>query len=414
MHSQTEKIKAPSLALDNYLKRAQTYLIKNETIRIILNVLLYLLVAGLFLIVLNWLFLPSSPLRIFLLSLYIFVAIGLFLSKMIRLMRKTRDLRTIAIHLERTHPELNTRLIAAYDLKSENTELYGYSSSLIARAIEKAVESLSSIDYKKLSPSKYIVKRIREALAIILLITIFAIIFPGEFIKGARLAFNPFAIYVEPPRTVLVVSPGDAKVQKMGEIRITIRAEGEKPSEVILFRKHEGIHPVEFRLTPDTSSVFTYTFKEIRTPFEYYAEANGFRTRRYKVDVVELPQILSFQITLYPPSYTGLPPEKLDRNNGNINLLYGTYAEYSIKPSKKVKEAYIFLLSDSTKIPLTCSGDTVFGKFIPKKEGSYYMVLMDSEGNKNPDPIPYRIQIYRDEYPVVRIVSPAADINLTE
>jgi len=413
MRSHTDKNTAPYEQLTKYLKRVRSFYLKTETIKILLSLILYLLAGGIILAGFFGLTEPGVAVRTALFFVYVVGGAAIGAGAVVKLIFRGPTLRAIAIKLERTFPHLRTRLIAGYDLHRELSVKFGYSSALIERACEKALESTKEIDYRKLAPKKAIRLLLRAIALTVAFVLLIFFLFPDQMGTGTQLALHPFALYTKPPKTILIVSPGDAKVVKLEDLKITIRVQGEKPRKVNLFRKPENTPPIEFVLRPDSTGDFSYTFKEIRAPFEYYAEAEGYKTPHYKVLVVDKPRILSLQLIIQPPSYTGLPEEKLDKNDGNVNALYGSTIKYAIKVSKAVSEANI-LLGDSTRVPLRIVGDSLAGTIGAKRDDTYKIVVVDKDGNTNPDPIQYRIRVYPDEMPVVRIISPAADVDISE
>jgi hypothetical protein len=333
-------------------------------------------------------------------------------------------LEDIAMKVEAQFPELNNRLIAALQLANnlkENPE--GYSTDMIMAVIEQADSTSAGLNLKDIIDPDPIKKISRVASGLAVFSLIFALIFPGAFKNSFYIFSHPLTEFVSPQKFFFTISPGNAEVVKYADVKIKINVEGEKPENVNFFFKNEGADWNKEKLSSkseikgqDIGAVepdFSYQFKEVKRSFEYYAEAKGVESERYKITVVDKPRVVGLKLTFNYPRYTQLKPVVMDENDGNITAIGGTRVEIQAKANKELEKAQL-VFSDSTRQETKVEGNVAFGEITVKKDDSYFIELRDKSGNKSQDPIEYKITRIEDQFPYVEILEPGQDQDLTE
>jgi hypothetical protein len=333
-------------------------------------------------------------------------------------------LEDIAMKVEAQFPELNNRLIAALQLANnlkENPE--GYSTDMIMAVIEQADSTSAGLNLKDIIDPDPIKKISRVASGLAVFSLIFALIFPGAFKNSFYIFSHPLTEFVSPQKFFFTISPGNAEVVKYADVKIKINVEGEKPENVNFFFKNEGADWNKEKLSSkseikgqDIGAVepdFSYQFKEVKRSFEYYAEAKGVESERYKITVVDKPRVVGLKLTFNYPRYTQLKPVVMDENDGNITAIGGTRVEIQAKANKELEKAQL-VFSDSTRQETKVEGNVAFGEIMVKKDDSYFIELRDKSGNKSQDPIEYKITRIEDQFPYVEILEPGQDQDLTE
>lgn len=350
-------------------------------------------------------------------SIYFFLWIALSVASLVffvimPLVRRT-SLRKVAIRFEKVFPHLENRLISAWDLISMDTGSLGYSQGLINRVVEEAEAQLPSLDPKKLvSLQKTGQGFIRFLLSLLVIFLIF-FISPLSFHNGVLRLFHPFESITRPLATTAVVSPGDTTITKFSNLTIQVKTFGKLPRRVSLFRKIESGKLIEFAFRRTDEGRFRYRFEHIKTPFIYFVEANDYISPVYTVSVVDRPRVIDIKLTLQPPGYTGFPRETIDENDGNIDCIKGTYVRLEILTSKNIMDGWlVFDRGDS--LPMKASGRTADASFRVMRSGSYFIRVVDEDGNHNEEPIVYYIHTSTDEFPLVSIEKPGVDVDISE
>jgi len=409
------------------LKLLRRSYIKNRTIQGILMLLSFALGLGFLGLWLNSIFVFPVAARIAYLGTSGLLLVILFSYFCLRAIFHPPSLEDVALKVEAKFPELENRLIAALQLSKnlrENPE--GYSTDMIMAVIKQADSVSARLNLKEIIDKTPINKLNRVVAGLAVFSLIFALIFPGAFKNSFYIFSHPLTEFVSLQKFFFVISPGSKEVVKYSDVKIKINVEGEKPKNINLFWRNEGsdwnkeklsqkTHPsnLEAQEIPKVEPDFFYQFKEVKRNFEYYAEAKGVESDQYKITVVDKPRVVGLKLTFIYPRYTQLKTQVVDENDGNITAIGGTKVKIEVRANKELEKGEI-VFSDSTRKQTKVKGNMALGEIVVKKDGSYFIELWDESGNKNQDPIEYRITRIDDQFPVVEILEPGHDQDLTE
>jgi len=350
-------------------------------------------------------------------SIYFFLWIALsavsFLFFVVLPLIRRVSFREVAIRFERAFPHLKNRLISAWDLVSMDTESLGYSQGLIDRVVEEAEAQLQSLDPRKLVSLQRIGQGFMRFFLSVLVILLVFFVSPLSFHNGVLRLFHPFESVTKPLATTAVVSPGDTTVTKFSNLTIQVKTSGKLPRRVSLFRKVESGKLIEFLFRQTDEGRFQYRFEHINTPFTYFVRANDYISPVYTVNVVDKPRVIDIKLTLQPPGYTGFPRETIDENDGNIDCIKGTYVRLEILTSKNITDGWL-VFDKGDSLSMAVSGRTADASFRVMSSGSYFIHVVDEDGNHNEEPIVYYIHASTDEPPLVSIERPGVDVDITE
>jgi len=338
------------------------------------------------------------------------------------------NLESLALRMEEKFPELNNQLIAALQLAKnleENPE--GYSTEMIEAVIEQADTTTQKLNLQEIIDRNPIKKMGKLAGSLAIISLFFALVFPTAFTNSLFIFSHPLTEFVSPQKFFFVISPGNAEAVKYSDVRIKINVEGEKPKKVNFYWRNvenpaeggKGAKWNEERLVKVNKQTgienpdFSFDLKEVKRSFDYYAEAEGVQSDLFKITVVDKPRVIGLRLTFNYPRYTQLKTQVVDENDGNINAIVGTKVQIEAKTNKELIQANI-VLSDSTKSEMKLKREVATGEILVKKDDSYHIEVWDKIGNKNQDPIEYKITKIDDQYPTVEILEPGHDQDLTE
>src|SRR5260370_17781854 len=95
----------------------------------------------------------------------------------------------------------------------------------------------------------------------------------------------------------------------------------------------------------------------IRETLEYYVQAEGVRSKTYKLNVVELPSVKRIKVTYHYPSWSGMK-DSVEDPGGDLRAVEGSTADVTIETDRPLPNGMI-LLDDDTRIPLKGVGAPV-------------------------------------------------------
>src|SRR5262249_20238637 len=141
-------------------------------------------------------------------------------------------------------------------------------------------------------------------------------------------------VLIDRPYTTIVVAPGDVTVDKGDNLAITVELKGRKRSRVVLQTRPDETSSkpwVSLALAPPASGPAarrTATLEKIRKPLLYRVVADAAASRTSRVNVRYPLALTTFEVTLTPPAYTGLPVETV--KGGDLRAVAGTEAAFRL------------------------------------------------------------------------------------
>ena len=184
-------------------------------------------------------------------------------------------------------------------------------------------------------------------------------------------------------------------------------------------------------MQPDKGNTDTFrvTVSQVYESFHYRIEAGDGRSREYRVEVVKRPAIEKLNLVYTLPDYTGPAKKRIEDTKGDIAAIPGTTVTVEIQATKPLQQAKL-KIKDGAEIPLDKADDGTWQasfvlwnselKATPPERGvrvlnaptQYQVLLTDTEGYDNGDPLWRPINLLRDQPPNVAITTPGKDVQV--
>ncbi|MGO9481671.1 MAG: DUF4175 family protein [Candidatus Kryptoniota bacterium] len=328
------------------------------------------------------------------------------------------DVKEISLEVGNVFPELKDRLRNAVELLSDesNPDANKYHSHDLARAyIEQIFAKASHHDIA--SALKYRTDK-RAKFSVLTSLFIGLVLFsslPSRMPSALAAIFNftkktPNAYSIE-------VTPGDVRLPRGDTLKVQARLEllaaSKLPSHITISEKYDNEREFEqHKVDANADGEYYFRMPDVRSSLEYFVSAGDQDSRKYHVDIENLPIVQTFHVTLAYPSYTKKGTETLHDNIGDFSALVGTRAEFTLQANKELRSARL-VVDDSAMKPLEVSGKDADAGFIIKRTMKYTIRLLDKDSLQNRDPIVYTIQAVADEYPTCEITYPGKDVDLS-
>ena len=333
--------------------------------------------------------------------------------------------------MEEKYPHLQDRLISSLQLQRQfqaNPE--GYSLDMIEAVSFQADKISRDLDFKAVVDKRNLRKFGKLSFSLALVLMTFGVLFPGNFRQTLSAFSNPLEKINLPPKYEFTVTPGNTEAVKYADLKIGVKITPTQanftkqiPQEIKLFYKNEAkewenldLEKIDksLRIMPADKDVdFIYTFKEVKRDFNYYVAANGEKSEKYSIKVVDKPRVIDVKLTCNYPDYTNLKSEVKDENDGNITALVGSRITVEAKGNKNLEKA-LLVFADGSKSEMKVRDKTATGSFTIRKDASYHIEIYDKNGVQNPDPIEYQIKAVPDEFPLADVIYPGEDRDLDE
>jgi hypothetical protein len=289
-------------------------------------------------------------------------------------------------------------------------------NSLLLAAINERIEHMRPIPFTNAISFKPN-WRLARYLAIPILIAGGVFMVNADLLKGGSERFLAYNKKFNPPPPFDIEVGNHKKTVIEGdsyEIQINVSGK-ELPSELYMFIKDKNDKDFSKQmLTKINNAKYAFTFKNVRTDFEYYIGNDLHGSKVLDVEVLRRPSLSDFFVVIVPPAYTGMPAETLATNVGDFQALHGSTARWHFRFKGPVNEALFLSSPGIMRMNTEESNDgatAVFAKTITGNE-SYSVQLRSEFGVVNADTVRYNIQATPDKYPSVAIESPKAESSL--
>ncbi|MGD1029591.1 MAG: hypothetical protein ABSA05_00480 [Opitutaceae bacterium] len=312
------------------------------------------------------------------------------------------DYRAIAQKIERRHPELNGLLLTAVQQQPQEDGSPGY---LRHRLVEQAIEHSRENDWSDIVP----LSRFRLAQAAnIAALGLLAVALLG--LRDARRGEIAGA-----PLWGVVVTPGDASLERGESLVVLARFGGSLPAGVSLVYRSSGRPQQQLALVKSLADpVFGASIPEVDQDLSYHLEYSGRSTREFKVSVFERPRLERADATLTFPGYTHLAPKRIE-NTRRVSAVEGTRLDLALQLNKAVASAALVGTdAKKTVVPL----QLVEGKAVASLPGfplvasqTYDLRLVDRDGRTNPLSTPFVFNVLPDRPPEIHVTEPHGDIR---
>ncbi|MCK4849740.1 MAG: hypothetical protein KAT11_00240 [Phycisphaerae bacterium] len=211
--------------------------------------------------------------------------------------------------------------------------------------------------------------------------------------------------------THVVALTGSSHVPRHEPITLEARLEGRTPRSARLFIRGEDgrENSLTLDVAPD-SGLVRYSIKSVKESFRYRVRAGDTQTEWYTIEPIDRPSIAKVRFSVTPPDYSHLPAEQKDALPSRFRMLQGSRLQIDLLPTKPLASLELQFATDQSA-PLTATPEQWYSySTVLNKSTSFTVELTDHHGLKNLRPPRCRLLVYKDQPPVVEIISPERDI----
>ena len=257
-------------------------------------------------------------------------------------------LHQVARHLESRDPALGSKLINLLQLEAEldDPRLSPLTRSLAQQALAGYGQGLRDVDLVALARGVAVSRRYKKsALSVLALLGVGVIGWDVTRVELPRF-LDPFGDHPPYSLTHLEISEpaaDDTAVVYMQAVTINAKARGHRPQELYL-TYYPAAHPELAMTVPmfdagarGFSQQIAAITEELRV-FVHTKNRHSLSPQR-RIAVSLTPRFEEGAVTIVPPTYTGLPPEKKRWPLKSLKALAGSVLEFELKSNRPLQSA---------------------------------------------------------------------------
>lgn len=327
----------------------------------------------------------------------------------------------IALRIGNHFPSIRDRFLNILQLSQSIQSIsQTHSPQLVAAALKAFLDEIQGMNFFEVVESAP-ASRMRKKFFLVLGIVGFCtILFPNAISSASYRLLHFRQEFTAPPPFFFVVLPGNKEVVRGDTVHISVTLHPRSetilsfPRTLTLSIQQENQETVEERvLERDSANQYTTVLPAVRTTTYYQVIWKNLRSEQCTLSVLDRPLFRSFRVQLQYPSYSKLLPLVQEDFVGDVTALPGTNVTVSGSVSKELTKAML-VFNDSTYVPATVRGNSFTARFTLRKNGSYSVHVLDTDGLTNIDPVSYALRTIPDEYPRVTIVEPGRNIDIAD
>ncbi len=345
---------------------------------------------------LEYQFWMNSAARGILFFLFLSISIGsfiaLFLIPFLKLLRVQKGINNeaAAYEISKYIPEIEDKLLNLLQLGSQSSG----DNDLITAAIERKAQELKQFSFSKaIDFSK--AKKYAVGFGVVLLCFLLVSFVNPEIVNDSskRIANYSTEFERESPFTFTLLNQS-LEAFKGESFTVSFEVSGEfLPENVALIIDGE----ITKSLKGDEEEVYSYTFDRIQKDKSIQLSASGFLSKRYSIEALSRPDLLSMDITTISPRYTGGERQVIS-NTGDITVLEGSQIKWSIN-ALATEEATILLAADSLSFQRSTENEFLVESRV--YDSQEYKILLQNKVSDNKSDLIYNIEVIKDLFPKI-------------
>jgi hypothetical protein len=321
---------------------------------------------------------------------------------------KKYDAGQTAMAIEEKEGGLESLLATAVEFE-KNGPTPGTSASLWEATCQNAEEAAGGLDPVRIASFRNLARPAGAALALALLMIVFALI-NGRFLgAGLTRIFNPWALAAYPTNTLIEAGQGNLVVKQGERATLEIAISGVVPeTATLLLQTGEG-EPRELELVIIDGKC-QYPLASASRDFRYRIKAGDAKSDWFDVDVIPAPRISSVKVNLEFPDY--LDRQKETREALTLAVPESTKIHWELSLDQPVRSAVLHR-DDQDPMPLeVLDGGTrlIIDEKVEASRGYSFSWIEKAHDFEFTSPR-YFLQVSADQAPQVEISSPESNLS---
>ena len=289
-------------------------------------------------------------------------------------------------------PEVNDKLLNVLQLNQNQRE-----SDLLAASIDQKALQMQSVVFKKAINFQKNLKYLVFAAVPILVFGAVSVL--GEkdlFSSSYKRVVNYDTAYTPPaPFSFFLLNEELSAIQNQ-PFTLKIRAKGSAiPQDASIVYNDQN-----YFLKQTAPGIFEYTFLQPSTAIDFKLTANDVNSKNYTLEVVKTPSLVSFQLFLNYPNYTGKKDQTLN-STGNTILPEGTKVQWLVNTQNTT---HVGLKTKDTTYSFTSNQQQHhFDKTIYNTLD--YAITTSNNSLQEYENLSFTIRVIKDEFPEISLES---------
>jgi hypothetical protein len=289
-------------------------------------------------------------------------------------------------------PQVSDKLLNVIQLNQNQRE-----SELLLASIDQKAGEIQPVPFKSaINFNKNAMYLKYAAIPIAIFILVSALGDKDIFSSSYERVVNYDTAYEPPAPFIFYVLNDNLNAIENKSYTLKVRTEGD------VFPENASIsyNDETYYLQKTAPGQFEYTFLQPTEAIDFKLKGNKVTSQEYRLDVVKTPSLLTFEMNLDYPGYTGKKDE-IVKSTGNATIPEGTIVTWNV--SAKNTNTVALKTKDTTYQFLEKKQEFNFKKGVYRKLD--YAITTSNENLKDYENLSFTLGVIKDEYPEIDVQS---------
>jgi len=334
--------------------------------------------------------------------------------------RARQDEDGMALKMEDFRPELQGRLISYVQFRrAAGAGRYVGSPELVKAVEQEAARAAETLSFAGLVDTRPLRRAVVTLCAVLLPLFVLSVWQHETSAAFLRRIVLGNATYPAATRLVSVEAPETVPLGEVFTVTAVIDSSGVVPPQArVQVRTTVSGETFSLSMPPEPESAgsdmrrFSAAIENPTEDVELRVIAFDARSSWQKVRVLRRPSVLQVRLRYVFPEYTAVPPR--ESMQGDIRAVVGTRVSLAAHTGKPIRRATLTFRPRSAPaqvVELTVQDDPtrLAGELAIRTNGTYTIVLEDTDGLANAAPPEWTVEALMDQPPAVKVTFPARD-----
>jgi len=369
---------------------------KNELLKGAILFFSFWLLYLILILLIEYFFWLSPINRSILFWFFIAVSLGLLfkfifipLARLLKLSKGVGQVEASKI-IGRHFPEVNDKLLNVLQLQNSPDK-----SELLLASIAQKSKELKPIPFKLAVNFKTSLRYLKYASFPVIIILAVLLTGNSSVFSESYTRVVHYKTAYEPPAPFSFVLKNDVfKVEEGNGLVLEVETIGKiVPETVAIYYNNETYY-----LKPVAPNRFQYNFQSIKNDVDFYLSANEVTSRSYKIEVIQVPKLIDFEMRLNFPKYLNKKAESV-KGTGNLTVPEGTNVSWNLSTSATNQVTFT---SRDTIEEFNQEG-SIFSFDKKLFSDTRYQIKTSNLEVKDYESLEYAISVEKDQFPKINV-----------
>lgn len=289
--------------------------------------------------------------------------------------------------------DIKDQIINVLELGDKNNNVVNV-NPLIVASINQKIKNISIYKFESAIDFKKNIKYLKFLFLILILAIVSFIGFPDLYKASGSRLINYENEYIPPAPFKFILLNDSLDIKKGEDFTIKAKLIGKAIPDQ-LFINFGGTN---YLMNELENNEYSYTIKTVNNGFEFKFESVGYESHIYNLQVLPVPNILSFKVLVQSPTYTGIQNKEY-LNTGDITIAEGSTVRWSFEYSD-LDALYLKL---DTVLHLANQNDDLFSFEQRFLKSSNYSILGTNKYFEKMNLVQFKIDVIQDRHPEIYV-----------